>query len=86
MRFPEVFIDWRWGSLLKVCDHLLSIKGVLVAHWNGKAMPRREGRNGVWTTMPQHRRGPKMQKGKVRNEILRNTRRNQTQTNGRSCV
>ena len=44
MRFPEVFVDWRWGSLLKVCDHLLSIKGVSVAHWNGKAMAQKRGK------------------------------------------
>ena len=35
---PEVFIEWRWGSLIAVCVHLAAIRGILQMHWNTNKM------------------------------------------------
>ena len=38
MVMPEVFIEWRWGSLIAVCIYLASIRGVLQVHWDTAKM------------------------------------------------
>ena len=34
MPIPEVFIDWRWASLIRVCEFLSSIRGMIQIYWD----------------------------------------------------